>query len=260
MQVELIFSGDCPNADGARTQLYRAFTELGAPPQWQEWDGGDPASPAHATKYGSPTILVDGKDVAGCLPAEEADCCRLYRDAAGQLQGVPSVKVIAAALRSSGSQATPPADVKRSNRSRSWLAILPAVGVALLPKVACPACWPAYAGLLSSLSLPLLTETTYLLPLTALFLVLAVGSLGFRAKRRWGLAPFALGVLAASLVMVGKFVFDFEPALYGGIAILIAASVWNSWPRTKAIGDLCPDGAPARASHEIGSTANEVYS
>ena len=258
MRVELIFFEDCPNVEGARAQLDRAFIEFGAPPQWQEWDGGDPASPAYASKYGSPTILVDGKDVAGCLPTEGADCCRLYRDAAGQLQGVPSVEVIAAALRSSGSQATPPADIKRSNRSRSWLAILPAVGLALLPKVACPACWPAYAGLLSSLGLPLLANTTYLLPLTALFLVLAVGALGFRAKSRWGHAPFVLGVLAASLMMVGKFVFDFDPALYGGIAILIAASVWNSWQRTKATETPCPACAPARASHEIGSTANEV--
>ncbi len=132
------------------------------------------------------------------------------------------------------------------------------VGVALLPNVACPACWPAYIGLLSSWGLSLLADTTYLLPLTALFLVLAVGALGFRAKGRRGHAPFVLGVLAASLVMVGKFVFDFDPALYGGIAILIAASVWNSWPRTKETRAPCPACAPAGASHEIGSTANEV--
>jgi hypothetical protein len=29
------------------------------------------------------------------------------------------------------------------------LALLPAILLALLPKLACPACWPAYVGLLS---------------------------------------------------------------------------------------------------------------
>ena len=33
----------------------------------------------------------------------------------------------------------------------SWLATLPGIAVSLLPSVTCPACWPAYAGLLSSL-------------------------------------------------------------------------------------------------------------
>ena len=37
--------------------------------------------------------------------------------------------------------------------SRSWkrsLSVLPGVGISLLPKLSCPLCWPAYAGLLSS--------------------------------------------------------------------------------------------------------------
>src|SRR6185436_814844 len=37
--------------------------------------------------------------------------------------------------------------------SRLWrqaLLTIPGIGVALLPKLACPLCWPAYAGILSS--------------------------------------------------------------------------------------------------------------
>jgi hypothetical protein len=34
------------------------------------------------------------------------------------------------------------------NTKRNLLAV-PGMGVAFLPKLACPACWPAYAGLLS---------------------------------------------------------------------------------------------------------------
>jgi hypothetical protein len=35
---------------------------------------------------------------------------------------------------------------------QAWLA-LPGVGASLFPKLACPLCWPAYAGLLSSVGL-----------------------------------------------------------------------------------------------------------
>jgi hypothetical protein len=58
-------------------------------------------------------------------------------------------------------------------------------------------CWPAYAGLLSTLGLGFLISTAYLATLTAAFLALAVGSLAFRASRRRGFAPFWLGFVAA---------------------------------------------------------------
>src|SRR5262245_11422434 len=71
--------------------------------------------------------------------------------------------------------------------------VAPGVGVALLPKLVCPLCWPAYAGLLSSLGLGFLVSTVYLLPLTAAFLALAVGSLAFRASRRHGFPHSGVG-------------------------------------------------------------------
>ena len=90
---------------------------------------------------------------------------------------------------------------------------------------------PAYAGLISSVGLGFLMETPYLLPLTVLAGVMAVAALGFRANRRRGYGPFAVGVLAAVLLLVGKFVLDSDLAVYGGIASLIVASLWNSWPK-----------------------------
>jgi hypothetical protein len=64
---------------------------------------------------------------------------------------------------------------------RTWkqnLLAVPGIGLSLLPKVACPACWPAYAGLLSSLGLGFLVSTAYLLPMTAAFLFWLWGCLG----------------------------------------------------------------------------------
>jgi hypothetical protein len=74
--------------------------------------------------------------------------------------------------------------------NRTWkqtLVALPGIGVALLPKLACPLCWPAYAGLLTSMGLGFLISSKYLLPFTAAFLVLALGALAFRAQWRHGM-------------------------------------------------------------------------
>lgn len=89
---------------------------------------------------------------------------------------------------------------------------------------------PAYAGLLGSMGFAFLLQNVYLLPITAFTLALVVAALGFRAARRRGYRPFVLGVVAASLLLVGKFALDMAPVLYAGIVLLIVASVWNSWP------------------------------
>lgn len=126
--------------------------------------------------------------------------------------------------------------------ARSWklnFALLPGIGASFLPKVACPACWPAYAGFLSSIGLGFLIETAYLLPLTALFLGLAVFALAFRAPRRRGYGPFFAGVAASATVLIGKFSFESDPAMYAGLLFVIAASAWNSWPRKQTATD-CP--------------------
>ena len=124
-----------------------------------------------------------------------------------------------------------------SNRWRQSILALPSIGVSALPKLACPACWPAYAGLLSSIGLGFLISVRYLLPLTVAFLVLALAAMLFRAKDRRGYAPFLLAVLAASGVLLGKFSWDSRPTVYGAIGLLVVASIWNTWPRRDASND-----------------------
>jgi hypothetical protein len=115
------------------------------------------------------------------------------------------------------------------------LLALPGVGVSILPKLACPACWPAYAGLLSSVGLGFLISAAYLLPLTIVFLTLALAALAFRAKRRRGLGPFRIGLIAAMSVLLGKLVWESNATIYGGVAMLVVASVWNAWPRGERL-------------------------
>jgi hypothetical protein len=218
--VELIYEASCPNVGEARAELLRAFSLAKARARWTEWDVTDPKSPERVRKFGSPTILVDGRDVSGEVELAGA-ACRVY--AGGR--GSPSATTIAAALTN-------------GRPWRSSLAMVPAIGTALLPKVACPACWPAYAGVLGSLGLSFLLDDAYLFPLTAAFLLVAVGALAFRARSRRGFGPLALGSAAALFVLIGKFAWDSDASMYLGLALLVTASLWNSWPR--AAPKSCP--------------------
>jgi hypothetical protein len=89
-------------------------------------------------------------------------------------------------------------------------------------------------------------QTAFLFPLTVFALLLAVAALGYRANWRRGYLPFAVGSGAALLVVLGKFVLDSNVLLYGGIAALVAASLWNSWPTSGPV-------APTGTLHHLGS-------
>lgn len=101
------------------------------------------------------------------------------------------------------------------------------------------------------MGLGFLIEATYLLPLTVGSLLLAGGALGYRANRRRGYAPFVLGITASIGLMVGKFVVDSDVAVYGSIAVLMGASLWNSWPKKRI-----PD-APSETLIQLGSINKE---
>ncbi len=224
--VELIYDRACPNVPEARANLLRAFTEVGLRPRWSEHVFEDPSAPPAARGFGSPTILVDGREISGAEPAGSG-CCRLY-DGAGALARAPSAAMIATALAGARDRAP------RRGAWRSALSVVPAIGAALLPKVACPACWPAYAGFLSTLGLGFLMETRWLLPLTTVFLALAIGALALRARARQGYRPLGLGLVGAAVVLGGKFGLESDAAMYGGLGLLVIASLWNSWPRKRA--------------------------
>src|SRR5919199_1002234 len=96
---------------------------------------------------------------------------------------------------------------RQRNPGLMWkrsLAVLPGVGVSLLPKLMCPMCWPGYAGIVSALGLGFLISTKYLLPFTAAFLGITTAALGFRASRRHGYGPLWLGLVAAAVILIGK--------------------------------------------------------
>src|SRR6266496_6804733 len=97
-QVELIYASDCPNVPAARQQLLRAFRAERMAPQWWEWDRDSADSPAYVRSYGSPTILINGEDVAGAEAEADMGCCRIYRYSGSADEGVPDAEQIRAAL------------------------------------------------------------------------------------------------------------------------------------------------------------------
>ena len=124
------------------------------------------------------------------------------------------------------------------------VAALPASGAFLLPIGACPACWPAYTAFLGWLGLGFLLSGRYLLPIAAILLGLTLAMLAYRARARRGYGPFFLGIAGAAGAIAGKFVFSIDLILYLGLVLILAAAVWNVWPRPRAAS--CPTCTPSR--------------
>jgi mercuric ion transport protein len=128
--------------------------------------------------------------------------------------------------------------------NRTWkqtLVAIPGIGVSLLPKLACPLCWPAYTGLLSSVGLGFLISSKYCcIPRTCL------GALAFRAGRRH---PVRLR-RGIGRVIVAKFQWESNLSLYGAVGLLVAASLWNAWPHATTTNSAIGCSRCESAEHE----------
>lgn len=238
MNIEVLYFDGCPNHRPTLERVTQAVSRLGVIADVREVKLGQDDDPVAMKFIGSPTVLIDGQDID---PAQRAEAsygfgCRTFGGA-----NMPDVDMIETAIiEAAGAYATPGISA-RSPRGLNSLLVLPAVGATLLPVGVCPACWPVYAGVLSASGLGFLLKTDYLLPVAVLFLLVAVGALAFRAKSRRGYAPCALGLAAAAAVLVGKFLLVSDAMIGSGMVLLVAASIWNAWPRktTGVNGGSC---------------------
>ena len=118
---------------------------------------------------------------------------------------------------------------------KKTLTVIPGIAAALLPNVTCPACWPAYAGLLSAVGLGFLMTGPYFFIVISILLTISLFSLYHKAGERRGYGPLLLGLLAAGIILAGKASGFANSVLYTGAIALIAASIWNRWPRKKSV-------------------------
>ncbi|MGE4071087.1 MAG: hypothetical protein AB7E72_07925 [Lysobacterales bacterium] len=247
--VDFIYDPSCPNVARARVNLAAAFTELDLTPSWLEWDTTDPAAPNEFREQPSPTILVNGRDIDPDAAVASGRGCRIYFEGTTQ-GGVPPVALLVRALARTASATRPPAVKAHGTGYRRVLAVVPSLSVATIPVGLCPVCFAGYAGAFGALGLGFLLERNTLAPLAAVALLLALGSLAWRARSRWGYGPLALGALGALVLWLGQFVAGNVVATTLGATTLLIAAVWNSWPRAgQAACAACPRNAHSRSSH-----------
>lgn len=102
LQIELVYDPGCPNVGRARDVLTAACREADVPAVWTEWNSEDPVCPSYARNLGSPSILVNGEDVApGPHPWAQREPgagprCRVYRDGDAIVRAPPQGRVVRA--------------------------------------------------------------------------------------------------------------------------------------------------------------------
>lgn len=96
MKIQLLYFPGCPNVDAAREALREALISEKLDLAIEEIDVEDPQAPEWARGWGSPTILIDDKEIYG-QESSGAPACRLY------VSGAPSVKVIRSRINSARS-------------------------------------------------------------------------------------------------------------------------------------------------------------
>jgi len=171
VKVQLLSFPGCPNVAATREALRRALVASGLPPEFEEADVTSSVTPEPLKAWGSPTILVDGRDVAGSEPT--GPCCRLY-GSQRHTRGVPPEDLIQRAIRN----ARP-----GSGHWLGSLATVPGALVALLPAATCPACLGAYFGVLSALGLGFLLTNRVLVPVVVGFLVLGIAIIAWSNRK-----------------------------------------------------------------------------
>lgn len=211
-QLEMIYDDDCPNAELTRQRLQQAAAGI----PFREWRRADPATPDYVRRFGSPTILVAGVDVAGMPPADAA-CCRLYRDEAGTVEGAPSVKQIRLAISAAG--VTP---VLAGPLGLASAGI--ALGMALVPVATCPACWPFWASWLGVVGNGMFGQ-----PLVQVGIIACATLVGVIALLRGPHASWIAAVILASsggMILLER-VTDVTLWWWGGMSGFIGVSVWQ---------------------------------
>jgi mercuric ion transport protein len=246
--VDVLYFEGCPNHQRTVELARDVVAELGVDAAVEELEVKTLEDAVRLRFLGSPSVQVDGVDIDPAARASTAYAfaCRTYDGA-----GVPPRRLLVEALgrapASTGDQA--------GARGDGWRRSLPTVAGAvalLLPVGTCPACFPAYAAVLSALGLPFLLDRRYVLPIAAVLLATALSSLAYRARSRRGFGPFLVGVVGSVVAVIGKFALTSDPFLYVGLSVLVAAATWNAWPQKDASPPSCATCAPREA--EAGRT------
>lgn len=122
-------------------------------------------------------------------------------------------------------------------RQRTILMTISAALFAVAPK--CPICFLAYFGIFGVATASASAYRAWLPPITAFWLALTIAMLAFqrRGKPRYG--PAALGLVAALLLMIGKFAADSQIMAFVAVLTLFGAAIWRARTQLPKSPQLC---------------------
>lgn len=183
MKAQLVTFPGCPNIDAARGVLSTALAEAGHRVAIEDIDATSDSCPEELRGWGSPTILIDGRDVGG-EPGPMGTSCRLYTDSLPGNRGVPSVAAVVATIKAGA----PLAKLVTSTNDRTKNASALAMGGALVAALAASACCivPALLGLLGISGLGFAAALESYRPH---FLAIAAGFIGLGFYFAYGRRP-----------------------------------------------------------------------
>lgn len=214
VSVELVYDAGCPRVEDARRNVQLALKNLELPATWTEWERSSPFA-SWASQFGSPTILVNRDPV----PTTGSTNSSLSSPVQLEQTAVPSVKTIEVAL----ARALARSRAGTHSESAKGKGISPVV-IVLVP-LSC--CLPLVLASLSSLSLGGLLSLDSAFPLVACFLAVVLIGLGLFGRRTRRYGPFVAALVAAVAIMLDTFALSYSPVTYGGVAVLLGASVWG---------------------------------
>ncbi|WP_331744321.1 alkylmercury lyase family protein (plasmid) [Streptomyces sp. NBC_01136] len=117
MRVEMLIVPDCPNGPVLRERLGLAVagrTDV----ELTEHVVDDQAEAERRGMHGSPTLLVDGRDLFAAPGTAASVSCRLYRGAGGRIGGAPSVEELRQVLGTAAGTAEADRAAGRAGRGR----------------------------------------------------------------------------------------------------------------------------------------------
>lgn len=98
--IELLWWAGCPSTERALAELRAALQETGlAGAEIRMTEIGDERQARERRFVGSPTVLIDGEDVAAAGEAEVGLNCRIYRRGEGRISPTPDPEDLREALR-----------------------------------------------------------------------------------------------------------------------------------------------------------------
>lgn len=216
--LKFIYFEGCPNAGKLRAALGEVGLEYDEVEQTAVPEG------SALKAYTSPSILKGDELIFGSKTGEGGGCSL----------GVPTVDDLRVKLATSNQMSSP---------KSGFVSTFGSFGSALTVGL-CPICIPAIAAFLSSVGLGFLVSEAVLLPVMLVFLALALGGLFWSyLKEHRNIGPFVLGILMGLSLYLGRYVYFgslINPVLmYGGIAGIIAVSLWNLKLRKQAGCSAC---------------------